>query len=87
MCKVQCVIGHLKRSLRKRPCDRCYLFDAMCKMKIKWDKCNMTDAMLQMQCDKCDVTNIMLKVRYDKSNVRNTMCQMQCDKCNVTNVM
>ena len=50
------------------------------------------DAMWQMKCHKCDVTNWLVtnpiwQMQCDicKCNVTNAIGKIQCDKCNMTN--
>ena len=54
----------------------------ICNVTNKYEKSNRTNAMWQIQCDKCNVAIEMLQMLIDKFNVTNAMWKLKHDKCN-----
>ena len=54
---------------------------------MQCDKCNVTNVIWQLHCARYNETKAMRQMECDNHIVTDTMKEMQCDKYNVTNVM
>ena len=68
--------------------DKCNVKDAMwqCNVTNKKLQLYFNNAIWQMECDKCNLTNATATwhMQCDKGNIKNAMWHNWCEKCNVT---